>query len=168
MSLDPMIPLCSGLLKTALSAATGSRYRLPCLAALCGLLPACTSLRAVRVAISPEIATGPVRVDIRPSTPELARVSAREYWRPGSPVRAHGENHPLVFGPTAPYVQEVKQQNWHAKKLLVIADVPGIGGGDAYTRLELPTFSWYTQKETEVKVSLAGVRSEPPVWPKWP
>lgn len=95
------------------------------------LFAGCSSLRTVNVNEDAALAGASVPVDIVPITAQNAAVETapvREYWRPGSPLRKPGVATTLRFGSGQSQAQSVSK-NWQslgAKKVVVIADLPGV------------------------------------------
>jgi hypothetical protein len=130
--------------------------RLVICAVSCALLPACSSLQTVKVSASPEMAAASIRVDVTASTQAVQGVSVREYWQPGSPARS-GDYSTLHFGPARSAKQEVSKKKWGAKKVMVIADLPGVHG-DSDSKIEIPVSG---KKVANIEVTSAGLKLVP-------
>lgn len=106
---------------------------LPSLIAATALLvfSGCASLKTVNVRQDAGLASASVTVDVIPITDKnasLENASVREYWRPGSALRHGAGATSLRFGVGQPDTQSVSK-SWKAigaKKVLVIADLPGV------------------------------------------
>jgi len=106
------------------------------------LLGGCASLRTVNVAADPAMSGASVTVDVIPVTAASAgveTVSVHDYWEPGNPLRKSIAHETLQFGAGQPATQSVTK-DWsslHAKKVAVLADLPGVfqdAPGDADAR----------------------------------
>ena len=109
------------------------------------LLGGCSSLKTVNVIQDPALSGASVAVDVvavNEQNKALETLAVREYWRNPSGVRGNGAFTTLRFGQGQPNEQTVTK-NWQsggAKKVLVIADLPGVfadgvGSSDPRRRL---------------------------------
>ena len=125
------------------------------------LVGGCTSLKTVNVATDPTMAGASVTVDVIPivaSSAAVETISVRDYW--DSPLRKTIAHETLRFGSGQPATQTVTKgwQAVSAKKVAVLADLPGVfqdAPGEADARRKIVTVK--SANAVNVRITSSGL-----------
>ena len=100
------------------------------------LLPACASVKTLRVTAEGSMAASSIQVDVAPDSPALQSVPISQYFLPGNAIRAGAKARTARFGEGQPSTQEISASGL-GSKAVIIAQLPGgrtDASGDADSR----------------------------------